>query len=811
MEKTEERVERKESASALALPSAKQKRQNPFSLLYDAYRRRENKGRELLLDLLFGAMACFLAMTHGLFGAYPFALGLLAATPRRILPCFLGAALGCYFMGSVGVLYLCVYAAVPLFRLLLSYPFKRRPSPPAALFSEEPALRVLIAASAGLGMAIYEFVVAGVMTYTLLFALGTVLLPSLVCFFYIGALDYGVSLPFLLGKEEKGEGAHSSGSFFCVSALVLAYTVALSLMKQEIFGISLGVCFGFAVSLLVSRRYGALFGCAAGLAVGLAGSLLYVPSFCLLGLLSGLLSQVSMPCALSAAAVAAGGYAVYAGGLSGFLAIVPEVAATSLLLWPLLSHIPLYDKGGEGARTLLEGAGEQEEAPSERREEAAARLSTALYNLSGIREGIEDGDSEEGYFLLAARARDKHCRLCEGKSSCAERRKSEALLSSLAEEIRRGEPFSAKNQEKIKELSQKCGKFPEMLRELQTGAALLEERRSRKPLSLLLLSDYALFSRMLNELSAVYLEESKENESESRALKETLLGLGYQAKGVSVYGKRQKKIKIAHVDKGGRAVSAEALRAVCQEVCGLSFTLPTLVKEEKGKPIFLKARPRFSVRVAYASAAKTAEEPSGDALRSFDNADGYYYTLLCDGMGTGRAAARTAEESAYFLSELLKAGNRMASSLRLLNNFVRARGEEGTVTVDLCELDLLCGSATFLKSGAAPSFLKRGASLFRIRSRTVPLGLFGTPDSERVNVEIEAGDRIILLSDGIVAKEESEVLRQALLLEGISPKAQAEAILAAAEASDDRSVAVLEISSFTEGEGGSRDEAAASL
>ncbi|MBQ5828079.1 MAG: hypothetical protein IIW47_04705, partial [Bacteroidales bacterium] len=39
-------------------------------------------------------------------------------------------------------------------------------------------------------------------------------------------------------------------------------------------------------------------------------------------------------------------------------------------------------------------------------EAATERLSTALYNLSGIKGGIEEEGGEEGYFLLAARAAD---------------------------------------------------------------------------------------------------------------------------------------------------------------------------------------------------------------------------------------------------------------------------------------------------------------------------------------------------------------------------------------------------------------------
>lgn len=790
MEKTaEKRVEllpegqavAEERAGALPTPPA---RRGLFAMVGEAMRRRRGKGWELALDLLYGALACALSLTHGLFGVYPFALGLLAATPRRMLPCFLGAALGCYFMGRVGLLYLCVYGAVLLFRLLLSYPFKRRRLPSPALFSEEPALRVLVAASAGLGMAVYELAVGGIVTYTLLFALGAILLPSLACFFYIGALDYGESLFSLLGKGERSKGNHSSRVFFCLSALVSLYTVALSLMKQSLFGLSLGVAAGAAVTLLASRRFGALWGCAVGLAVGLAGAPLYIPSFCLLGLLSGVLWQVSMPCALSAAAVAAGGWAVYAGGLSGFLAVTPEVAATSLLLWPLLHRLPRSE--GE-AEPLPEGEKQEDEA-------ATARLSTALYNLSGIKESFEE-ESEEGYFLLAARAAERHCRPCKGGARCAARKEGEALLSHLAEALYRGEPFSEEDKRRIEGLSAKCDSFPTMLRDLETSAALLEERRHRSPLRALLLSDYALFSRMLSELSGRRSAEAQENEAEARALTEALEGAGYRVEGVRVSGRRKKKITLSHLSKGGRAVSAEALRLLCEEVVGVPLTSPTYRKEGKSKPVYLEGRPRLSARVAYATAAKTAGEPSGDALRSFENADGFYYTLLCDGMGTGREAARAADSCAYFLSELLKAGNRMQLSLRMLNNFIRAEGEEGAVTVDLCQVDIYGGSATFLKSGAAPSFLKRGGSLFRIRSRTVPLGLFGSPDSERVNVEVEAGDRIVLLSDGIVEKEESEALRQALLAEGLDIREQAEAILAAAEEGDDRSVAVIELSS----------------
>jgi len=72
----------------------------------------------------------------------------------------------------------------------------------------------------------------------------------------------------------------------------------------------------------------------------------------------------------------------------------------------------------------------------------------------------------------------------------------------------------------------------------------------------------------------------------------------------------------------------------------------------------------------------------------------------------------------------------------------------------MLEIDLIYGRTTFLKSGAAISFVKRGEDIFRIRSKTVPIGLMKNLDAEKTDFEIEEGDLIIMLSDGIVGADE---------------------------------------------------------
>ena len=147
-------------------------------------------------------------------------------------------------------------------------------------------------------------------------------------------------------------------------------------------------------------------------------------------------------------------------------------------------------------------------------------------------------------------------------------------------------------------------------------------------------------------------------------------------------------------------------------------------------------------------------EVSGDVCTHFSSEDSYFYSLLSDGMGSGELARETAQFVTKFLSYALRSGGFRDTVLELLNNIVRRRGEECSATVDLFSLDLIRGDAVFIKSGAAPSYVKRDSSIFRVRSETAPIGLMNHVDAERMRVEVRPGDYIILLSDGVSSSPE---------------------------------------------------------
>ena len=158
---------------------------------------------------------------------------------------------------------------------------------------------------------------------------------------------------------------------------------------------------------------------------------------------------------------------------------------------------------------------------------------------------------------------------------------------------------------------------------------------------------------------------------------------------------------------------------------------------------------KFSADTAVVMRSAKAGEISGDMVRFFDGADDTFCALLSDGMGTGKSAAAVAGLCGGFLEKLLEAGCSKTTAIKIINHLMRQGCSGSGSTMDLAEIDLIHGDAVFLKAGAAPSYIKRGKQIFRIRSKTIPLGLLATPDTEKTKFRLEEGDVLIMTSDGV--------------------------------------------------------------
>ena len=92
---------------------------------------------------------------------------------------------------------------------------------------------------------------------------------------------------------------------------------------------------------------------------------------------------------------------------------------------------------------------------------------------------------------------------------------------------------------------------------------------------------------------------------------------------------------------------------------------------------------------------------------------------------------------------------------------MRLRGETGGgfSTVDLAVMQRKSGCVELYKCGAAPSYLKRGGSVRRLCSDTPPAGLSDSPlPPDQVQLPVQAGDFLVLISDGIADRSCDEWL-----------------------------------------------------
>ena len=299
--------------------------------------------------------------------------------------------------------------------------------------------------------------------------------------------------------------------------------------------------------------------------------------------------------------------------------------------------------------------------------------------------------------------------------------------------------------------------------------------------------DYGAAATLLRELSARLDDEFREDAKLTATLRGRLSDLGYTADRISVTGTRKKRLIVTGITPRPVGAKLTYLGTQLSRVCG--FPWEGLTLSEDGTVSAVRA-PSFLASFGNSLSAK--EGVCGDVVAVFrDEARGFLYALLDDGMGTGKEAATTAQLGSLFLRKLLPAGVRPETALRMLNQFLRlgrnGGATESSTTVDLLVLDLLEGRASFLKSGAAPTYVKRGKNIFYLDSKTAPVGILREIDAKQIDFEVKGGDTVVMVSDGITGGE-NECLWLLDLLDSTEeqdPDALAARIVARAAEEDD--------------------------
>ena len=249
-------------------------------------------------------------------------------------------------------------------------------------------------------------------------------------------------------------------------------------------------------------------------------------------------------------------------------------------------------------------------------------------------------------------------------------------------------------------------------------------------------------------------EESEENTRLSHSLSRRLYELGFGKTEVRAIGKRDLKITLCGDRLTGKPERAELIRRQAENTVGLQLAPPTVSKD--GRTLTLRRDSVISYHHAISQSSK--EDVCGDTAKVFfDKNRNYLYALICDGMGSGKAANSVSSRAASILKTLLFGGLEIEKAVEELIKFLpksQCSEDEISTTVDLMRIDLYTGDGVLIKSGAAPSYIKRGNEIIRLDAHTVPMGILNINDAEKITFSSKENDVIIMTSDGVSESED---------------------------------------------------------
>lgn len=222
-------------------------------------------------------------------------------------------------------------------------------------------------------------------------------------------------------------------------------------------------------------------------------------------------------------------------------------------------------------------------------------------------------------------------------------------------------------------------------------------------------------------------------------------------------GKKHISISINKAEEcEGKCLST--VQKILQKVLEEKFVIQKyecgLKNEENKCDLVFASEDKLKLELGVSKRTKDGALVSGDSSLQTKLQDGKYLLAISDGMGSGPTARKSSQIAIKMLERLLDSGFNKKTSIDLINSTILNGDEETFATLDIAVLDLYKGNMEALKSGAMPTYIKRGKEVIKIKSNTLPTGSTENTDLDVFDLDVQTGDIIVMCSDGIVESNE---------------------------------------------------------
>lgn len=286
---------------------------------------------------------------------------------------------------------------------------------------------------------------------------------------------------------------------------------------------------------------------------------------------------------------------------------------------------------------------------------------------------------------------------------------------------------------------------------------------------------------------------------------------GIKVKEVVVYQNRWGKYEagIVHTGCGGARVCVSVVEKVVSSVLGRQMAKESEdCRKARDGMCTLKfvEEENLKITVSVAKLPKYGNDISGDSFSFINTGNGKYVISLSDGMGSGHRAAVQSKATVSLLENFLESGFDKDMAVKLVNSVLVMKSSDDTFsTMDISVVDLYNGETEFVKIGAAPTYIRKLEKVEMIKTASLPAGILGNLDTELMHRNVESGDMLIMVTDGVADSFVDEGAGDRMLMkfiqeqESINPQQVADNILEKAcincgdKPSDDMTVIVAKV------------------
>lgn len=497
-------------------------------------------------------------------------------------------------------------------------------------------------------------------------------------------------------------------------------------------GYSLGIAAAAFLTLMLSKN-GWVMGALAGFVCGMGCGIAYMPVFGILGFAAGMFGDASPLFSKIFAFLLSGAVGCYLVGvaeaLPGLVCTAAGIAAYTILA-PKLPELSQYNiiRPEKSERTVLN----------------ESKLSAAFSSLSRVFFTIGEEDAKLKKEGVSEKVRQNIFALCEKCRGCTCDKYD--LVNSLTDTLwkKRLTVFA----DLPRHIQGSCKNTGELL--FAANSAVADGESGLKDGMNHLAEEYLAFSRLICSANRADNEESAGDAAKSRRVRELLHDKNIAFRSVSVVGKRRLRVTVRGVDPSKINMGSRELSYMLSTLLTTRLGEPEFVMtEQNGVEMRLSSLPVLRVECAKATVGKAGEGVCGDTVSFFESDGGYFYSLISDGMGSGREAELASRLASIFLEKLLELGAEAGETLKMLNRMLITKDEEVFTTVDLLEIDRMTGDARLIKAGAAPTFIYRQGECYRLDARTAPVGIISEVRAAETKLKLKRGDYIVMTSDGI--------------------------------------------------------------